>query len=640
MNHRQTFAALFVGLVLVFGLRADNAEQSPKQGAALLKTDIMGVFAHPDDETGASATLAAYALGKGKVVANVYCTRGEGGGNSVGKQWGDSLGILREAELRDSLALIGVRYCYFLDRQDFFYTESVAATLTKWNKEVTLERLVRLVRALRPEVIITMNPAPTPGQHGHHQAAGVLATEAFSAAADPSRFPEQITKEGLSVWQPRKLYYGGGGHGADAIISVAEVLPNGKTPAETAGEAAANHRSQAFGNFSRSGRPPRPQTFTLVKSVVPFIDSEDDLFRGLPVSGETPRLATSPRDNHQQTPVEIEFTLRPAVAAYLQWAKAQGIEHVVEKLAADLPVVAGEENDIEFEVRNKRSTAAEGTIQLQAPAGWRVTPTSVGYNIGSLSARTLHCRVVPPKSLEPDADLVAASQLGDSDVSGSVRLHIVPRMNVTAVESAPSLDGSGAGWENIPDVYISPSNLVSGKVQDAADSSARFRLAHDSQTLFISVDVADDVVVSNIAPDDIRGHWRSDSVEICIDPNPGSENTLGCFKVGIFPFDSTGVVRAARDADANQGPIEETAPAMRVFSRRTPGGYLIQAAIPFAEIGVQPKQTKRLGFNILIYDGDKADAVLGENINKSRIAWAPRSGVQGRPEDWGRIDLQ
>jgi hypothetical protein len=148
------------------------------------------------------------------------------------------------------------------------------------------------------------------------------------------------------------------------------------------------------------------------------------------------------------------------------------------------------------------------------------------------------------------------------------------------------------------------------------------------------------VVVSNIAPDDIRGHWRSDSVEICIDPAAGSENTLGCFKVGIFPFDSTGVVGAARDADANQGPIEETAPAMRVSSRRTPGGYLIQAAIPFSEIGVQPSLTKRLGFDIIIYDGDKADAVLGENINKSRIAWSPRSGVQGRPEDWGRIDLQ
>ena len=68
----------------------------------------------------------------------------------------------------------------------------------------------RLDGTIRPDVIVTMNPAPYPGQHGHHQAAGVLATEAFTAAADPRRFPEQLTKEGLSIWQVRKLYYGGG----------------------------------------------------------------------------------------------------------------------------------------------------------------------------------------------------------------------------------------------------------------------------------------------------------------------------------------------------------------------------------------------------------------------------------------------
>src|SRR5437763_185007 len=107
-----SFVALTLGLIVYPILNAQSADtassavgasQSPKQGAELLKTDIMGIFAHPDDETGIAATLAAYALGKGKVVANVYCTRGEGGGNMVGTQWGASLGILREAELRDCL---------------------------------------------------------------------------------------------------------------------------------------------------------------------------------------------------------------------------------------------------------------------------------------------------------------------------------------------------------------------------------------------------------------------------------------------------------------------------------------------------------------------------------------------------------
>src|SRR5438046_10241658 len=96
----------------------DNSEP-PKQGAALLKTDIMGVFAHPDDETGMAATLAGYALGRTSAVVNVYCTRGEGGVNMVGTQWGACLGILREAELRECLATLGMRSCYFLDRLDW-----------------------------------------------------------------------------------------------------------------------------------------------------------------------------------------------------------------------------------------------------------------------------------------------------------------------------------------------------------------------------------------------------------------------------------------------------------------------------------------------------------------------------------------
>ncbi len=223
----------------------------------------------------------------------------------------------------------------------------------------------------------------------------------------------------------------------------------------------------------------------------------------------------------------------------------------------------------------------------------------------------------------------------------SIRLHVIPRLTVPdRVHTAPILDGGQTGWDAFPAYYISPSNLVSGTVRDAADSSATFRLAYDPQTLFVDVNVADDIVVTNIAPDDIRGHWRSDSIEICIDPAAGSESTVDCFKVGIFPFDTTGVVRAARDADAHQGIIEETAPGMRVVSRRTLTGYRIQAAIPFREIGVEPTKGKRLGFNLIIYDGDKTNAALGENINKSRIAWSPRSGVNGRPEDWGRIDLK
>ncbi len=639
MRHPTVLGLTFVVLLLDFAtprsLHAQPSADKPKQGAALLKTDLMGVFAHPDDETGMAATLAHYALGKTSIVANVYCTRGEGGGNMVGTQWGASLGALRETELRDCLNTLGVRYCYFLDQLDWAYTESVAATLQKWGKEQTLERLVRLVRALRPEVIVTMNPAPTPGQHGHHQAVGVLATEAYTAAADPNRFPLQLTKEGLSVWQPRKLFYGGGSGEVVTTIAVTEPLPDGRTPGQVAALALAHHRSQAFGNFGNSPWMQRPQRFTLVKSFVPFASAASNLLDGLPATGN---LVLQPIGN---TPaprlgVEPEFVPRPAVANYRAWVRQHSIQHVAASFRADLPLVAGEANEVQLDI--PATAPDDGDLAVAAPPGWTVEPAHRRIR-GSPSNTRVSFRVTPPAGTATDADLAASFSVRGQTFTNSARCHPLPRTSATRVKSPPAFDGTDRGWEKFSALVISPTNLVQGKVADEADNSALFRLAHDGKTLFVDVQVKDDAIVTNIEPDDIKGHWRSDSVEICLDPVGGAEHTMGCYKLGIFPFDTTGVVRAARDADANQGPVEETAPKTRLVSRRTTDGYRIQAAIPFDEIGFA-RGRKRLGFNLIIYDGDKHDAAPGENINKSRIAWAPRSGVQGRPEDWGRIDLE
>jgi LmbE family N-acetylglucosaminyl deacetylase len=612
----------------------------PKQGDQLLKTDILGVFAHPDDETGIAATCARYALGEGKIVAHVYCTRGEGGGNMAGTQWGPALGILREAELRDCLGRLGVRYCYFLDQLDWAYTESVAATLRKWGKEETLRRLVRHIRALRPEIIITMNPAPSPGQHGHHQAAGVLATEAFEAAADPNRFPEQITDEGLTPWQVRKLYYPGSLGENVATISTTNALPDGRTPGQIAAEALANHRSQGFGNFGNSSFLRRPQMFTLVKSVVPTSGPESDLLQGLPIADADAKRVSLGNSPAKVSPVELRFVPRPAIAQYQQWVKEQRIEHVAGRFAADVPVVSGEANVVQIEVMNHGPDLTRGEFQLVAPEGWLWEKQTHPYSAAPGQVATFSMRLTPPAGSRADAELSATTRVGEAMLKAVASAHPVPRGKVVRLNSAPRLDASGQGWEQVPATFISPTNLVQGKVASDADSSAWFRLAHDGQTLFVDVDVKDDHVVSNIAPNDIRGHWRSDSVEICLDPAAGAEDTMGCFKLGIFPFDTTGVVRAARDADANQGPIETTAPGTRIASRRTADGYRIQAAIPLREIGVSLEKSRRLGFNLIIYDGDKTDAALGENINKSRIAWSPRPGVNGRPEDWGRVDLE
>lgn len=603
----------------------------PPRGAALLKTDLMGVFAHPDDEVGMAATVARYALGEGKGVAHVYATRGEGGGNMVGTHWGPALGVLREAELRDCLRLLGVRYTYFLDQTDFFYTESLEATLRVWDREEALRRLVRLVRALRPEIIATMNPAPRAGQHGHHQAAGVLATEAFAAAADPGRFPEQLADEGLGIWQARRLVYGGV-QGRDVVhVGVTDPLPDGRIPADVAGEALSHHRSQGFGGFAGAPWLRRPQAFTLVKNAVAHPSAAFDLFAGLPAFGPLAWADPGPAPGRPL----VAFVPRPSIVRYREWAREQGLEHLGAEFPADLPVVAGEGNLVEVEVAPEVPDVVLTGLKWEGPEGWGWSGLQRGGEPGRW-----RMEVVPPEGALGSAAVRLRGAMAGKSIEAEARLHAVPRARVPRVPEGAMTLGPGAHWEGGALLEIGPDRVWQGQVADAADHSARVRVAHGGETLWVEVLVRDDVVVSNIAPDDIRGHWRSDSVEICVDPAAGAGDTTGTLKVGIFPFDTSGRVRAARDADARQGPVEWTAPGLRLASARMPDGYRVAAAIPLALITDGGPVPGRLGFNVLVYDGDKRDAAPGENINKSRLAWAPRAGVQGRPEDWGRIDLE
>src|SRR6266446_5402687 len=240
------------------GPRPRQAASTDTPNQELLKTDLLVVTAHPDDESMMGATMARYA-DQGKVVALVTCTHGEGGGNGTGKESGAALGAVREVELRKCLAILGVRHLYFLNQPDWAYTESVQATFARWGHDETLKRLVRIVRLLRPEVICTMDPTPVGGQHGHHQAAGRLATEVFEAAADPSAFRELARDEGLSPWRVRKLYWSSFGGAATVQITTdgsargaLQDVHAGKRYSDIAREAARQHRSQGFDKFFAS----------------------------------------------------------------------------------------------------------------------------------------------------------------------------------------------------------------------------------------------------------------------------------------------------------------------------------------------------------------------------------------------------
>src|SRR5438477_8492135 len=166
---------------------------------------LMQVTAHPDDEDGGMLTLES--RGKGVTTLLMSLTRGEGGQNKVGSNLFDVLGVLRTLELTASDRYYGVEQ-RFTRVADFGFSKSPEETFEKWKgHDIALADMVRVIRTFRPDVLVSRFSGTSRDGHGHHEASGILTREAFHAAADANRFPEQI-KKGLLPWQAKKLYVG------------------------------------------------------------------------------------------------------------------------------------------------------------------------------------------------------------------------------------------------------------------------------------------------------------------------------------------------------------------------------------------------------------------------------------------------
>jgi LmbE family N-acetylglucosaminyl deacetylase len=166
---------------------------------------LMQVVAHPDDEDGGLLTLQA--RGHGVTTLLMTMNRGEGGQNKIGSNLSDVLGVLRTEELLASDQHYGVQD-RFSRVADFGFSKNPDETFSKWGgHDVALADIVRVIRTFRPDVLVARFSGTERDGHGNHQASAILTKEAFRAAADPKRFPEQIA-QGLEPWQPKKLYIG------------------------------------------------------------------------------------------------------------------------------------------------------------------------------------------------------------------------------------------------------------------------------------------------------------------------------------------------------------------------------------------------------------------------------------------------
>jgi LmbE family N-acetylglucosaminyl deacetylase len=280
--------ALLAGLAAVSTLsaQAPRSLTSSEIAHRLRRLQVLGsvlyVAAHPDDEN--TRLLAYLARDRQYRAGYLAMTRGDGGQNLIGDEQGVELGLIRTQELLAARRIDGAEQ-YFTRAFDFGFCKSTEEALQTWGREKVLADAVWVIRRFQPDVIVTRFPEDARAGHGHHSASGVLAREAFVAAADPKRFPEQF-QHGVKPWQAKRLLwntfnFGGANTTAENQfrLDVGGFLPLlGRSLGEISAESRSQHRSQGFG--SASSRGSQTEYFIPVLGDAPAKDLLDGVVTG------------------------------------------------------------------------------------------------------------------------------------------------------------------------------------------------------------------------------------------------------------------------------------------------------------------------------------------------------------------------
>ncbi|MEU8356833.1 sugar-binding protein [Nonomuraea sp. NPDC048882] len=751
--------AAFAVLPATPALAVPSPNPSSKQEPVDL--DALFVGAHPDDEAFSLSTLGQWKEDHGVRAGVVTVTRGEGGGNAVGPEEGPALGLLRESEERTAVANAGVGEVFNLDDVDFYYTVSAPLTDQVWGGD-TLEKVVRLVRQTRPEIMLTMDPAPTPGNHGNHQEAARLAIEAFYAAADPKAFPGQIRDEGLRPFAPARLLTGGArgtsAVGQDCAATFRPAYPaqnvfgvwsgrasaeRGRTWAAVERDAQRVYASQGWAGFPDVPTDPAQlgcDFFTQVDARVPFpapgtpaaasptavLDgaltrpagtaplgtrfglrtSAFAVRPGAPftveVSADAPpreplgrssvalrvpagwkvtgsgslgrlgagrggsatftvtppaqaeagrarvaaTLTTERGGGYTDRQVEVSPSVRgeqqplPQVAQHRKWTGEVGVPQLDGLVTPVLTLPSGGSREVGVVVTNVSGATRSGTVRLDLPAGFTADRAEAPYS--GLAAG--ESATVPFTVTNSDPSLKTSNEGGDyaytitttsEDGTATSRpaLELVPAATVPRAASAPAVDGVEGDGE-YAGAALNISRLWEGTAcSSAADCSGSAKIGWHDDTLYLVVHVKDDVLGTRLAAADCKRHWRTDAVEVTLDPRGTSENTSTTFKTAVLPVTAEGPPCFLRDADNRQGPGEQTAPGMRVASKVAAGEYTVEMSIPM-EVLPGAVDPAHLGLNVLVYDSDTQD-----RTGQTRIGWSTWGGVQGDPYRWGVASL-
>jgi len=430
------------------------------------KADILVVVAHPDDEGFFTPYAAKAVYDMHRRVAVIFSTRGGGGVNHYSRERGPAMADEREIEARQACAKLSITNVWFLDAKDT-RSQDLLDSLSNWGHGEKLERLIGLIRLTRPEVIMTHFPGAFIGEnHGDHQATGVLVTEAFDLAADPTVFPAQLAGptdqhepylSNLRPWQAKKIYLGSDANdnkqfnGTGPTYSVREMSPSQKKPYwRLAIESAMAHRTQFPDEIDRiskmsdeelekmmndpnDGWWSEPSTLIFEKSVVGG-KATDDVFAHIDdkPSKTHSEGAVSCGDHNDEAEAErlALLELGGPWAFYRRFYPAHGLCQLPVAKTPEIGIQAGTTLIVPLVIRHDVAKALLVNLTVKAPEGWKVKQGAGQFVLPAEESSALAVHIDTPtlsveelKKAVPQDVLVTAEAEGKR--VGEVRLRVL-----------------------------------------------------------------------------------------------------------------------------------------------------------------------------------------------------------------------
>lgn len=353
---------------------------------------VLHTGAHPDDED--SALVAYHARGLNARTAYLSLTRGSGGQNIIGAEQSDALGVIRTEELLQARRLDGAQQ-FFTRANDFGFSKYRTEASRVWPENDLLEDMVRTIRMFRPDVIVSRWNGSSSDGHGHHQFSGYLTPLAIEAAADSSRFPEQIA-EGLQVWQVQRLFFGLRSsaevvEGRELSINTGEYDPiAGKSYFEIGMQGRSQQKTQQMGSLELLG----DQQSFLQLSSSSFDDSDvgQSVFDGIDttISGIA-RFESSPSREFTQLVLELENLNRTLLDEFDAFAPVSLIPNLARGHRLARSALAAAQSAEAQRLLNEKVAEFESAILLAA--GVRIdalieTETLVPGSAATVAVRT------------------------------------------------------------------------------------------------------------------------------------------------------------------------------------------------------------------------------------------------------------